>query len=255
MENSIVDCQNSDSRRLLPLDLDSTSPDAERCLDYEARLNSASGTGTPLSSGVFIIESFRFCTNKSIGRILMRINSPSSAINVEEFHIYKQYRDGGDSEELFVRSTSFYVIISYSEELNVLVAVPVTPTRADQGDYLGLTLPEDIEILTTRTGISDGMYSVSSPIGQCHGSALDVFKIDINNIITGDPLISVEEEWRMSKCLILKYVLPFILLLYSSYNTHYSNYTNTNYTNTNYTNTNYTNTNYTNTNYNNNYTH
>ena len=201
MENSIVDCQNSDSRRLLPLD--STSPEAERCLDYETRLNRTSGTGTPLSSGVYIIESSRFCTNQSIGRILMRINSPSSATSVEEFHIYKQYRDGGDTE-FFVRRTSFNVTLSYStsEELNVLVAVPVTSTRADQGDYLGLTLPEDIEILTTPTGITDGVYSVSSPTGQCQGSVLDVFKIDTNNIITGDPLILVEEEeGRTSKCL------------------------------------------------------
>ena len=198
--NSIADCQSNDNRRLLSLD--STSPgDAERCLDYVARLNRTSGTGTPLSSGVYIIESFRFCTNQSIGKILLRINSPSSATSVEEFHIYKQYRDDGDRAEWFVRSTSFNVTLSYSDELNVLVAVPMTPTRADQGDYLGLTLPEGIEILTTVASSTDGVYSVSSPIGQCHGSSLDVFEIDTNNIITGDPLISVEEERRTSKCL------------------------------------------------------
>ena len=208
VENSIVDCQNSDSWRLLSLD--STSPHAERCLDYGTRLNRTGVTGTPLSSGVYIIESFRSCTNQSIGKILLRTNSPSSTTNVEEFHIYKLYKDGRDTE-LFIRSTSFNVTLSYSEELNVLVAVPMTPTHADQGDYLGLTLPEDIEILTTVTSSTNGVYSVSSPIGQCHGSSLDVFEIDTNNIITRDPLISVEEEGGTSK---LKYMCFHLFCYY-----------------------------------------
>lgn len=205
MENSIVDCQSSDSRRLLSLV--STSPAAsEDCLEYEARSMSTSGTGTIPTGLYYIIESFRFCTNQSIGRILLRTNSPGSATNVEnliEFHVYKQYRaQGGGGTEFFVRSTSFNVTLSYSEALSVLVAVPVTPIRVDQGDYLGLTIRENIGILTTGTAITAGVYTVTSPIGQCSGSTLDVFEINpdviSNNIV---PLISVEEEEEEpSKC-------------------------------------------------------
>lgn len=210
----MIVCRGNESQQLYSLD--TTVPSNEM-------IENCAGTmdDRPLriphnvSVGFYIIEHFRFCTNASIQKILLVSTNSTSAEIMEdalEFHIYKRYRAGRhtgslepSNRDLFVEEFSFGVTLSHNPGLSVFEAVPIfsnsNPAHVSVGDYLGLTVRQNIGILgeTVSPSGSEGVY-INSTLTSCTGSDSDVFELnsgDLNHV--SSPRILVEYMPATSK--------------------------------------------------------
>ncbi len=189
------------------LSLDSTPPTKSE--DCAANRTIEGSAPLEIDIGFYIIEHIRPCVPGCIGRILLRANPPPNTPNQDtdlesavEFHLYKRYR-AGDSvgnpehpmDDLFIQKSSFNVTLSYRMEVSAFVAVPDEPnsnsTCVSPGDYLGLTLREDIGLRGIPLLTNIGVY-ISSPESTCSGLDQTVFQVNPDTVIARVPLFSVD---------------------------------------------------------------
>ena len=182
--NSITLCRGNES---LTLNQTSMNP-ADVCAgsyDGSGDINSV------IPVGFYISQHIRFCRNATIKKLLINsLRRPVDTImnSAIEFHIFKRFRSNSSLSssvgDLFVLKTSFNVTLHYNETLQVFEAIPINSdqARVSDGDYLGLTVRQDIGIAryilalggrvgihnniseTTCTGFNSPVFEVTEPI-------------------------------------------------------------------------------------------
>ena len=195
--NSITLCRGNES---LTLNQTSMNP-ADVCAgsyDGSGDINSV------IPVGFYISQHIRFCRNATIKKLLINssnsLRRPVDTImnSAIEFHIFKRFRSNSSLSssvgDLFVLKTSFNVTLNYNETLQVFEAIPINSdqARVSDGDYLGLTVRQDIGItryildLTRREGIHNNISETA-----CTGFNSPVFEVT-ESVMPTTPLIMVE---------------------------------------------------------------